>query len=50
MARANSGHRTEGIFSRYNIVSPTQVADALKKVAAYTRQAVKKGAKVSKIG
>jgi len=50
VARANSGHRTEGIFSRYNIVSPTQVADALKKLAAYKLQAVKKAAKVVKIG
>ncbi len=49
VAKVISGHRTESIFARYNIVSPEQTADALKKVASYRRQAAK-ASKVAKIG
>jgi integrase len=50
VARMISGHRTDSVFSRYNIVSPEQTTDALKKLAAYTAKQRAKPAKVSKIG
>ncbi len=33
-ARAISGHRTDSIFSRYNIVDPQRHMDAASKIAA----------------
>ena len=49
VARAISGHRTEYVFARYNIVAPEQMADALRKVAAYKREAAAKAGKVVKL-
>ena len=31
-ARAISGHKTDAVFSRYNIVSGADIADAAKKI------------------
>jgi hypothetical protein len=40
-ARTISGHKTDAVFSRYNIVSGNDIADAARKIEEGARAALK---------
>jgi hypothetical protein len=39
-ARETSGHKTDAVFSRYNIVSPDDIRDAARKIEEGAKTAV----------
>ena len=44
-----AGRKTRSIFDRYHIVSTEQMVEGLAQLETYTRHAVKKATKVTKL-